>query len=274
MSPSTESTTAQPPGRQAVLTAVYGGHAERLDETFTSFAVNPFLELHAFVFGERLPERQVAGIQYHLVKPDGTFSQPYREVNYRRWEVMDELGTDHVLVVDALDVLCLQPMPSLPEVLKGLPMAAAVEHGGGRFMFGPQYTNAYLNAGVSFWDVRASATIRAQILARGRTRFRSRTDDQLSFNEVLHHHYEQLRLLTHHFNCRGLLERRVRGWPYLRSLDGVYIYHTDDAKIARTMLPVKARTELPGLEPDHGPLTRWQQFWRTVGNRFRPHQIR
>ena len=35
-------------------------HAERLDETFTSFAINPFLELHAFILGEALPARRAS----------------------------------------------------------------------------------------------------------------------------------------------------------------------------------------------------------------------
>jgi hypothetical protein len=264
----------RPPCRQAVATLVFGSHAERLDETFASFAINPFLRLHAFILGDSLPARRVPGVEYHLVQPEGTFSQPYREVNYRRWEVLDQLEADYVLVVDALDVLCLQPIPELPKVLQGSAVAAAVEHCGGRFMFGPQYTNAYLNAGVSFWDARASATIRREILERGRRRFRSRTDDQLAFNEILHQRFEQVRLLTYHYNCRGVLGRRAKGWPTLRNLDGVCIYHTDDVQRAKQMLPVKPRTELPALEPDAGPLTAWQQFWRTVGNRLKPHKVR
>jgi len=116
--------------------------------------------------------------------------------------------------------------------------------------------------------------MRAEILKRGRTRFRSKSDDQHVFNEVLHHHYDQLRLLTYHYNCRGVLKRRVRGWPTLENLDGVLIYHTDDAAIAKTMMPVKPHTELPALEPDAGPLTPKQRFWRNVANRFKPHQVK
>ncbi len=252
---------------------VFGSHAERLDETFTSFAVNPFLELHAFILGDALPTKRAPGVTYHLVKPENTFSLVYRETNYRRWEVIDQLDVDQVLVVDGIDVLCLQPIPELPRVLNGSVVAAAVEHAGGRFMFGPQYTSTYLNAGVSFWDLKGTREIRAEILKRGRTRFRSKSDDQHVFNEVLHHHYDQLRLLTYHYNCRGVLQRRVRGWPTLTNLDGVLIYHTDDVTIARTMLPVKPRTELPSLEPDAGPLTPREQFWRNVKNRLQPHKI-
>lgn len=253
---------------------VFGSHAERLDETFTSFAINPFLELHAFILGEQLPAKRAPGVTYHLIKPEHTFSLTYRETNYRRWEVIDQLDVDYALVVDGIDVLCLQPIPELPKVLNGSVAAAAVEHAGGRFMFGPQYTSTYLNAGVSFWDLKGSREIRAEILKRGRTRFRSKSDDQHVFNEVLHQHYDQLRLLTYHYNCRGVLQRRVRGWPTLTQLDGVLIYHTDDVAIAKQLLPVKAHTELPVLEPDPGPLTPREQFWRNVKNRLQPHVVK
>jgi len=252
---------------------VFGSHAERLDETFTSFAVNPFLELHAFILGDALPVKRAAGVRYHLVKPEHTFSLIYREANYRRWEVIDQLEVDHVLVVDGIDVLCLQPIPELPQVLNGSLVAAAVEHAGGRFMFGPQYTSTYLNAGVSFWDVRGTREIRAEILRRGRARFRSKSDDQHTFNEVLYHHYDRLRVLTNHYNYRCILQRRVRSWPTVSHLDGVLIYHTDDVAIAKKLLPVRPRAELPTLEPDAGPLTPREQFWRNVKNRLQPHQI-
>lgn len=253
---------------------VFGSHAERLGETFTSFAINPFLELHAFILGDALPAKRAPGVTYHLIEPENTFSLIYREANYRRWEVIDQLDVDHVLVVDGIDVLCLQPIPELPQVLHGSLVAAAVEHAGGRFMFGPQYTSTYLNAGVSFWDLKGSREMRAEILKRGRTRFRSKSDDQHTFNEVLHHRYDQLRLLTYHFNCRGVLQRRVRGWPTLTNLDGVLIYHTDDVAIAKTMMPVKPRTRLPALEPDSSPLTPREQLWRNVKNRFQPHEVK
>lgn len=259
--------------RQAVATMVFGSHAERLDETFTSFAVNPFLELHAFILGNRLPTNRAPGVTYHLVKPEHTFSLIYREANYRRWEVIDQLDVDYVLVVDGIDVLCLRPIPELRAILNGSQVAAAVEHAGGRFMFGPQYTSTYLNAGVSFWNLKATREMRAEILQRGRTRFRSKSDDQHVFNEVLHHHFDQLRVLTFHYNCRGVLKRRVRGWPTITQLDGVYIYHTDDVAIAKKMMPVKPQTELPKLEPDSGPLSPRQQFFRNVQNAFKKHEI-
>ena len=253
---------------------VFGSHAERLDETFTSFAINPFLTLHAFILGEQLPRNRAPGVTYHLIRPEHAFSLIYREANYRRWEVIDQLDADYVLVVDGIDVLCLQALPELPEILNGSRMAAAVEHAGGRFLFGPQYTATYLNAGVSFWDLKATRDIRAEILARGRRRFRSKSDDQHTFNEVLHHHHDQLRVLTYHYNCRGVLRRRVRQWPTIKSLDGVKIYHTDDCGIAKTMRPVKPNSELPALEPDAGPLTSCEQFWRNVANRLKPHQVK
>jgi len=260
--------------RQAVATMVFGSHAERLAETFTSFAINPFLELHAFILGDALPANRAPGVAYHLVKPEHTFSLIYREANYRRWEVIDQLDVDHVLVVDGIDVLCLQPIPELPAVLNGSQVAAVVEHAGGRFMFGPQYTSTYLNAGVSFWDLKNTRALRAEILKRGRTRFRSKSDDQHTFNEVLHHHYDQLRVLTNHYNYRCILQRRVRHWPTVANLDGVLIYHTDDVAIARKMLPVKPHAELPPLDPDTGPLTPREQFWRNVRNRLQPHVVK
>ncbi|HAV63276.1 MAG TPA: hypothetical protein DCY13_13040 [Verrucomicrobiales bacterium] len=265
---------ADPQPRQAVTTTVFGSHAEMLDRTFTSFAVNPDLELHAFVIGEALPEKQAAGVNYHLVRPQHTFSLIYREVNYRRWEVIDQLGVDYVAVVDGIDVLCLQRLPPLREILNGSHVAAAVEHNGGRFMFGPQYTATYLNAGVSFWDLQASRDIRAEILERGRTRFRSKSDDQHTFNEVLHRHFGRLRVLTYHYNCRAVLKPRAERWPRITSLDGVRIYHTDDIDAAKSMMPVKPVAELEQLEPDPGPLTPRQQFWRNLRNRFRPHRVK
>jgi len=260
--------------KQAVATMVFGAHAEMLDQTFTSFAINPALPMHAFILGDALPKNRVEGITYHLVKPQNTFSQIYRETNYRRWEVLDELDVDYVLLVDGVDVLCLQPLPAIPEILCGLDVAASVEHAAGRFMFGSQYTSTYFNAGVSWWNIQASRDMREEILKRGRTRFRSKSDDQHTFNEILNHHHDRVRVLGHHYNCRGVLNRKVRGWPTLKNLDGVKIYHTDDWQIAKTMMPVKPATGLPHLEPDNEPLTPKQQFWRNVGNQFQPHKIK
>lgn len=60
----------------------------------------------------------------------------------------------------------------------------------------------------------------------------------------------------------------------MSNLDGVLIYHTDDVAIARKMLPVKPRAELPALDPDTGPLTPREQFWRNVRNRLQPHVVK
>src|SRR4051812_25085932 len=97
--------------RQIVATFATGPFAEQLDQTFTSFAQNKFLELHAFVIGERLPERQLPGITYHLFKPDPAFMDPMRDAYYRRLVFLDSLGAEFALIVDNSDVLCMQPLP-------------------------------------------------------------------------------------------------------------------------------------------------------------------
>ena len=259
--------------RQVVVTVVFGSHAEQLDRTFTSFGQNPFLELHAFVIGERLPQRQIPKITYHLRAHDPAFSHVYRDVNYRRWSFFDELGADYALVVDGLDTLCLQTLPEIPALLKGCSIGACVEHQGGRYMFGPVYTSTYLNAGVSFWDVSKSKGVRDEIVARGRRRYRALTDDQLSFNEVIHANFDSLRILPCQFNYRAYLGRRVRGWPTCENLDGVKIYHHDECLKAKKLLPVRAEVPLPMLEPDNGPLSSRRQFWRRVQHRLKPHLV-
>src|SRR5215471_5501448 len=96
--------------KQVVVTVASGGHAERLDETFTSFARNPFLKLHAFIVGDRLPSNRRPEIEYHLVAPDPGFQDPMRDMYYRRFLFIDELGADYALIVDNSDVLCMQTL--------------------------------------------------------------------------------------------------------------------------------------------------------------------
>lgn len=259
-----------PAARQAAVTMASGSHAEKLDNTFTSFARNPFLELHAFVIGDRLPERRLPQISYHLIPPDPSFSHPMREIYYRRLALLDELGVDYAVVVDNHDVLCMQSIPELPALLRGAAAGACVEHDGGKYIAGQGYTSSYFNAGVTFWHVPASRQIRADIVARGRARFRS-VEDQLTLNEVLHtRYYDQMIILPCQYNYRPCLApTRVRGWPTVTHLDGVRIYHNAHSiEAARRLVPSPAKADLPDLQADQGPLTPRQLFWRRVQHRF------
>jgi hypothetical protein len=262
--------------RQAVVTAASGPFAERLDKTFTSFAQNPFLELHAFIIGDNLPERQLPGITYHLESPDGSFLHPMREIYYRRMLFIDKLDVDYALVIDNADVLCLQPIPELPDLLRGAALGACVEHEGGRYLAGQGYTSSYINAGLILWNVPASRLIRQQIVERGRARFRS-VEDQLTINEVIQtRFYDRLTLMPSQYNYRACLAPvRFRRWPTVTHLDGVKIYHNPyclDA--AKKLLPVKPQADLPELPRDERPPTRYEQFWRRVRNRFDRHIVR
>jgi hypothetical protein len=258
-------------GRQAVVTVVYGAHAERLDYTFTSFAQNPHLELHAFILGDHLPVNQVAGIQYHLRTPDPSFSHPMRDADYRRWLFIDELDVDYALVVDGCDVLCLQPLPAIPELLRGAWFAGCVEHDGGRCLGRRVYTSNFLNAGVTFWNVKASLGLRREVERRGRTRYRNLVDDQLALNEVIHTQFsDQVIILPCHYNYRGSLGARPRGWARTPHLDGIRIYHNRHwIEAARKLVPVRSRAELEPLPADVGPLNLWQQRWRRFLTRWR-----
>jgi len=259
-------------GKQVVATVASGSHAGKLDYTFTSFAQNPGLELHAFIVDHHLPERQLPGIIYHLKEPDPAFSNPMRDMYYRRWSFIDELDAEFALVVDNGDVLCLQPMPSIPELLRGASVAACVEHDGGRYLAGQRYVSCYLNAGVTLWNVPKSREMRAEIVQRGRTRFRN-IDDQLSLNEVVQTRYwDQLCILPSQFNYRSYIHEGRKGWPVVNTLDGVVLYHNSfciDA--AKKLLPVNAKAALPELEPDGRPLTTKEQFWRRLDQRGEPH---
>lgn len=128
--------------RQGAVTAASGSHAERLDNTFVSFRRNSFLELHAFIIGDRLPTNRVPGITYHLVAFEGGYQDELRELYYRRFVLIDQLGCDYVLLVDNSDVLCLQEIPELPVVLRGAALAACVEHNGSQVIQG-QGTRAH-----------------------------------------------------------------------------------------------------------------------------------
>lgn len=261
--------------KQVVATVAFGVNAERLDYTFLTFAQNPHLELHAFIIGDRLPEKQFAPIKYHLRPPDPAFSLPLRDAVYRRWLFIDELDADYAIVVDNRDVLCMQPLPELPELLRGAAVGACVEHEGGRYIPGQGYTSSYINCGVMFWDIKASRRIREETVARGRRYFRN-IDDQRSVNEVIHtRYYGDLILLPSQYNYRAnLAPVKTRNWPTVPNLDGVRIYHNGfclDA--AKKLIPAKTKAELPDFPDDGRPLTSREQFWRRVEWRFKPHLV-
>jgi hypothetical protein len=259
-----------PNARQAAVTVASGSHAEKLDHTFTSFAQNPFLELHAFIIGDRLPERQLPGITYHLEKPDSSYQHFLREIYYRRLLFIDQLACEYAVVVDNHDVLCLQPIPELPALLRGAAVGACVEHDGGKYIEGQGYTSSYVNAGVTLWNIPASRRIRADIAARGRARFRS-VEDQLTLNEVIHtRYYDDLILLPCQYNYRPCLApTRVRAWPTVPHLDGVRIYHNVySLEAARKLLPVKGKATLADLPADSGPVTSFQRFMRRIRHRL------
>lgn len=262
--------------KQVVVTVASGGHAGRLDETFLSFAKNPSTELHAFILGDALPANQVPGIHYHLVAPDPNFQDPMRDLYYRRFLFIDELGADYALIVDNSDVLCLHPLPPFPQLLRGAMFAGCAEHQAGRYLLGQGYTSNYLNAGVTFWDVKKSRTAREEIVARGRSRFRS-VDDQLTLNEVLlTRYYDQLTLLPCQYNYRAhLAPTRTKGWPTVNHLDGVVLYHNSHCvAAAKQLTDLKDKAALPALETDAQTLTPLKRMLRKIQNRLQPHVIK
>jgi hypothetical protein len=264
-----------PSPRQIVATVATGPFAEQLDNTFTSFAQNKFLELHAFVIGDQLPKRQLPGITYHLFKSDPAFMDEMREAYYRRLLFLDATGAEFALLVDNSDVLCMQPLPELPEILRGAAFAAAPEHAASRYIAGQGWTGCYFNAGVTFWNVPASRKMREEIVGRGRSRFRS-VEDQLTLNEVIQtRYYEKVTVLPSQYNFRAHYKGGHGGWPRVESLDGVLIYHNSYCIAqAKPLIPVKAHAELPPLVADQGPLTDWQKFWRKVQLRRQQHIVR
>jgi hypothetical protein len=263
--------------RSTIVTVAFGHSTEHLDYTFTSFARhNPGVPLHAFVVGRELPRRRLDGITYHLVEPVPDFSDPLREIYFRRLELIDRLDADIALVVDSYDVLCLQPLPPFEQVLAGSDVAACVEHLGARYVLGQGYTSNFLNGGVFFWNVAGSRDIRREIVARGRSRFRTVADDQHCINEILQtKHYDRLRILPCQYNYRAYLNRRQRGWPTVTHLDGVLIFHNaatmDEAK---RLGPVKPKAVLPELPKDGRPLSDREKFWRKLQLRLQPWVIK
>lgn len=263
--------------RSVIVTVAFGRSTEHLDYTFTSFAKhNPGVPLHAFIIGRELPKRRLDGITYHLVEPAPDFSDPLREIYFRRLELIDQLDADFALVVDSYDVLCLQPLPPFERLLGGCDVAGCVEHMGARYVLGQGYTSNFLNGGVFFWNVPGSRDIRREIVERGRSHFRTVADDQHCINEVLQtRFYDRLRILPCQYNYRAYLNRRQRGWPTVTHLDGVLIYHNatcmDEAK---KLPPVKAKAALPELPKDGRPLNEQEKFWRKLCLRLKRSVIK
>jgi hypothetical protein len=262
--------------RSAIVTVAFGHSTENLDYTFSSFAMNKGVPLHAIVIGKELPKRRLEGITYHLVEPVPDFSHPLREIYFRRIELIDRLEVDYALVVDSYDVLCLQPLPPFEKLLGGSDVAACVEHMGARYVMGQGYTANFLNGGVFFWNVAGSRDIRREIVERGRSHFRTVADDQHCINEVIQtKHFDRLRILPCQFNYRAYLNKKQRAWPTVSHLDGVFLYHNaacmDQAK---KLGAVKPKAELPALPPDGGPLTEKEQFWRKLRLRLQKHVIK
>ena len=262
--------------RSAVVTVAFGHSTEHLDHTFASFGINQGVPLHAFILGKELPWRRLDGITYHLVEPVPDFSHPLREIYFRRIELIDRLEVDSALVVDSYDVLCLQKLPPFESILHGGDVAACVEHMGARYVMGQGYTANFLNGGVFFWNVPTSRDLRAEIVARGRSHFRTVADDQFVINEVIQtKYYDRLRILPCQYNYRAYLNRRQRGWPTVTHLDGVLIYHNATCmEEAKKMLPVKPKAALPALPADGRSLTEREQFWRRLRQRFEKNVIR
>jgi hypothetical protein len=264
------------PSRSAVVTLAMGSAVENLDYTFSSFAQCPDVELHAFIIGQQLPQRRLPKIQYHLLAPSPDFSHPLREVYFRRMEVLDGLGVAYAMTVDCFDVLCLHPLPTFEQLLGNADVAACVEHQGSRYLLGQDYTSSFLNGGVFLWNVPRSRDLRAEIVARGRSHFRTVADDQHCLNEVLQTKYfDRLRILPCQYNYRAYLKgaysKKRRGWPTVEHLDGVMIYHNATCiPEVKKLLPFKLRAALPALPVDGRPLNPREVFWRRFRNKFKP----
>jgi|SRR5882724_2088684 len=259
--------------RQAVITTVFGSAIDRLNWTFRSFAQNKFLELHAFIIGNRLPLKQYPEINYHLCPPDERFLHPFRDCQHHRFLFPDLLDIEYAMVVDGTDVLCLQGLPEIPELLRGASVGASVEYrGGSRLVCGTGCSN-YMNDGVSFWHMPSSQKIRQAIFDRGLSMFRTLWDDQESFNDVINAQYDKLIILPCQYNYRGFLNLRRHGWPTVTNLDGVKIYHNGTCiKAAKKLLPVAPMPVLKPLPEDKIPPTRLQQVWRRYRHSFKRYE--
>ncbi len=266
--------------RQVIVTTVFGQGAEHLDRTFRTFAMNSGTELHVFVYGSSLPRKQLPEIKYHLVEPDPRFVSVRRDALFRRWIFPDSLEAEFALVVDGTDVLCLRPLPPFDSLLRGAALAAVPEWGGPVPLQGQGYTSAFLNAGITFWNLPRSRAMRTEIINRGRSFYRGPFDDQSVLNEVAHTSaFEDLVILPSQFNWRAFYKKSGRGrhnwwqgWPRVDSLDGVYLYHNahclDLVQEALSKQAPAAHAALPPLPQDAHPLSRKTLFWRRIAHKW------
>ena len=267
--------------RQIIATTVFGPRAEDLGATFGSFRMVPDAELHVFVYNPQLPQNRIEGAHYHLVEPDAAFVSVRRDALFRRWTLPDRLQAEYALVVDGADAICLQALPRFEQLLRGASFAGAVEWTPPVRIMGQGSTSAYINAGVTFWHLPSSRTMREEIVARGRAHYRGPFDDQTTLNEVLHTKYfDQIVILPSQFNWRALYRKNFRSWhhnfrswPRVDCLDGVYIYHNQHCvrevnEAIRRSAPL-VRAELPGLPQDREPLSPAMLLWRRILNRLR-----
>jgi hypothetical protein len=268
--------------RQVIITTVFGSGAEQLGKTFSTFAVQPETELHAFVIGSALPSNRVPRVQYHLVEPDPRFVSVRRNALFRRWLLPDQLGAEYALVVDGTDVICVRPLPPFADLLRGASLAASTEWGGPVAIPGQGYTSTYLNAGITFWHLPSSKEMRAEIAERGRRHYRGPFDDQTALNEVmLTRYFDQLVILSSQFNWRAFYKKNYRrtwrngwrGWPRVDSIDGVYLYHNQFCleAVLETMRNGQPapRAQLADLPVDTHPLSS-----RTIIVRRLLHKLR
>lgn len=267
-------------GRQVIVTTAFGSGVNRLKETFTSFLKLQDTELHVFVYGSSLPDALVPGLKYHLVKPDPRFVTTRRDALFRRWTWPDTLDAEFALVVDGTDVVCLRELPRFERILRGASVAGAPEWWPPMKIEGQGFTGAYINGGVTFWHLPSSKMIREEIVARGRERFRGEYDDQTVLNEVVHTKYfDQLVLLPSQYNWRALYKKDFRGWqhqwrawPRKDNLDGVYLYHNNNAvrEVVRDFEDSEPKpfSELPTYPQDQLPLSRWEMFKRKLTHRW------
>jgi hypothetical protein len=267
--------------KQVITTTIFGGAAENLGATFGTFSKVPNAELHAFIYGDTLPKNQDTNIHYHLVEHDPSFVSVRRDALFRRWLWPDTLGAEFALVVDGTDALCLQPLPPFAALLRGACVAGATEWGRPVRISGQGYTSAYINAGVTFWNLPQSVKIRQEIVARGRSHYRGPFDDQTTLNEVVHTSYfDQLTLLPSQYNWRAFYRRssdiswrtQFRFNPRVDSLDGVCIYHNQHCceQVAHDVKlhPPAPRAQLPDLPADKHPLNARILFWRRLVHRW------
>ena len=271
-----------PSPKQIIVTTVFGPQAENLGRTFGTFAQTPDCELHAFVYNEQLPQNRHPAIRYHQVTPDPAFVSVRRDALFRRWLWPDDLDAEYALVVDGLDALCVRPLPPMPGILRGASVAAAPEWLGPQPLLGQGYTSCYLNAGVTFWHLAHSRTMRAEIAERGRAHYRGPYDDQTTLNEVVHTRYfDDLIILPSQYNWRAMYQESYRGWrqnfrswPRVDQLDGIYIYH-NQVSVMKVLAALQQQRPAPHanlrpLTPDRGPLNRFERLWRQLRHRLGP----